>query len=242
MVRRTQDTTMNYSINSLDLIRAVGYELKLPLTKMRSISSLLVEGEFSGSEASEQYRHLDLISRRMIQIIDSILYAGQVETNQMILHLEPTNISSVVYQVSQELKAIAAKYRKSLNLTVTSELLPAAVDRVALRHSLYGLIDLLIRSSDSSVIELLIHHQSDSVMVTLRDDGPGFSMKQVKLAFIRLGKSMQPIKQLPDSSGLALFVAYSLANAMNGELQVKQISEHRIVSLKLPLSKQMELI
>jgi signal transduction histidine kinase len=88
----------------------------------------------------------------------------------------------------------------------------------------------------------LIHHQADSIMITLRDNGPAISLRQIQVAFSRLGKAAQPIKQLPSTTGMAFYVAYSLSRAMGGDLVIKQSGDERRMSITLPLSQQMELV
>ena len=237
-----ETNAFTYNVTGLDLLRTVGNELKLPLMHISNAASLLGDGAQSQAERSKHYEQLELSSRRMMQIIDSVLFAGQIETHQTSLQLEPTNVASVVHEVITETRELARRYGKRVDLRITQELSPAAVDPVALRHSLYGLLDMLIRSTESNNVLILIHHQSDSVMITLRDNGPAVSMKQIQVAFKRLGKAARPIKQLPSTTGMAFYVAYSLSRAMGGDLSIKQAGEERRLSIKLPLSQQMELM
>ncbi len=233
---------IQYSVTGLDLLRTVGNELKLPLMQISNAASLLHDSDLSEEQRILQAQQLETSSRHMLHIIDSVLFAGQIETKQTMLQLEPTNVASVVHSVFLDCRELAQKYNKKLSVRISQELTPAAVDRTALHYSLFGLLDMLVRSADSNEIEVLIHHQADAVMITLRDNGPPISMKQIQTAFKRLGKATRPVKQLPNTTGMAFYVAYSLSRAMGGDLTVKRSGEERRLSITLPLSQQLELI
>lgn len=234
--------TFTYNVTGLDLLRTVGNELKLPLMHISNAASLLQQNGDVHINREQHIAQLEMSSRRMLHIIDSLLFAGQIETKQTMLKLEPTNVASVVHTVMQESRVLAARYNKQLSLRISQEIAPAAVDPRALYHSLYGLLDTLIRSAESTKIVILIHHQADSIMITLRDNGPAISLRQIQVAFSRLGKTAQPIKQLPSTTGMAFYVAYSLSRAMGGDLVIKQSGDERRMSITLPLSQQMELV
>ena len=231
-----------YSLSQLDLLRIVGYEIKLPLTHIANAASMLAAGSYDGEEMIGQHALLEQTSRRMIQLVDGILFASQVQTEQLALTPAPTNIASIAYRAVQELHPIAGLYGKRLKLTITTELSPAAVDRVALHHSLYGLLDLLIRTSQTEEIELLVHHQTDSVMVSLRSYGPRFSLSAVRKSLRHMGVATQPIRHIPNSSGMALFVADALTRAMGGNFLINQSAGRRTIAIKVPLSAQLTLI
>lgn len=231
-----------YVVSGLDLIRTVGYELKLPLTQIANIASMLSDGDYEPAQLTKQYLYLENSAQRMIQIIDSVLFAGRIETNQQNLNLQPTNIASVVHRAMHELRQTANNYNKKINLKITSELLPAAVDPLAVHHCFYGLVDLLIRSSDSEDIEILVHHQENNVMISMRDNGQPISMTQIRTAFSRFGRAANPISKLPDSAGMAFYVTHSLSRAMQGGFDVRNSGSQRTFSIRLPLSKQLELV
>jgi K+-sensing histidine kinase KdpD len=240
--KKKSANSISYSVTGLDLLRTVGNELKLPLMHISNAASLLKDEDFSVEERNEQYEQLELSSRRMLQIIDSVLFAGQIETQQTSLNLEPTNVAAIVHSVIVECRELAFRYNKEVSLRISQEVAPAAVDPTALRHSLYGLLDMLIRSAESDRVTILVHHQSDSIMITMRDNGPAISMKQIQSAFRHLGKAARPVKQLPSTTGMAFYVAYSLSRAMGGDLSITQSGEQRRLSIKMPLSQQLELI
>ena len=229
------------TVAQLDLLRVVGQELKLPLTHIANAASMLSDNDMSEQELSNQYQQLEITSRRMIQLVDSILFAGQVETNQTQLNLTPTNVAAVAHKVVEELNGISKLYETKVNLRVTQALSPAAVDPVALRHTIFGILDVLIRTSKDE-IDILVHHQTDSVMITMRSPGPAFSLTAITDAIRRMGKAAQPIRQLPNTTGMAFFVAHSLTAAMSGKFFVTHSSGKRNIAIKLPLSAQLELV
>jgi K+-sensing histidine kinase KdpD len=177
----------------------------------------------------------------MQRLIESLLFAGQLQNNQMQLIMEPLNPASIVHSVANELKPIATNYHLNLNLNITQELQPVSSNRQALNHSLYNLLDVVIRSSHSEVIDVLVHHQIDDVMVTIRDDGERLPLNALNTVIKRLGRTSQPIKQIPGSAGLGLYVASVLSDSIGSNLQMQTSHGKRIISMSLPLSKQMSL-
>lgn len=231
------------TVSQVDLLRVVGQELKLPLTQIANTANMLKSGQLTGLDIEDQYDQLEATSRRMIQLVDSILFAGQVETQQTRLSLSPTNVSSVVHALRRELQDIAALYGRRIDLSVARSLAPAAIDPVALHHSLYGLIDVLIRTSDDERIAVDVRHKTDSIVVSLRSSGPGFSSSAIFDAVRRMGRAAQPIRQLPNTTGMSFYVAHSLLDAMSGAVAFKKHANHsRSIVVSLPISAQLELV
>jgi signal transduction histidine kinase len=91
--------TFTYNVTGLDLLRTVGNELKLPLMHISNAASLLQQNGDVHINREQHIAQLEMSSRRMLHIIDSLLFAGQIETKQTMLKLEPTNVASVVHTV-----------------------------------------------------------------------------------------------------------------------------------------------
>lgn len=225
----------------IDLLRVVAMELQQPLTHISGLASMLREGVFKAEELPAQFAQLEISSQRMQRLIESLLFAGQLQNQQLTLEMEPINPASVVHDIATELRPMALNYHRSLNLSITQELQPVATNREALNYGLYNLLDVVIRSSRSEVIDVLVHHQLDEVMVTIRDDSDRLPANVLKTILTRLGSSSQPIKQIPGSAGLGLYVASVLTDFMGGDLQMQTSHGKRVVSLSLPLSKQTSL-
>jgi K+-sensing histidine kinase KdpD len=227
----------------LSLLRSVALELKTPLTHIAGTSSMLTQGSTQlTDEVIEQLRRIELSSDRLLNLVDGLILAGRAAEGQLDLPLQPTNVAAVVSDSQRELAPLAARYGRTFSLHVTNELTPASAHSRALNLICYSLFDTVMRTSQSEVIELLVHHQVDDIMVTIRDDGDSIRPASLRTLLTKLGTSAQPSAALPGVSGLSLFIADSLLTNMSGRLHTGRVRGKRIVSFSLPRSEQLCLV
>lgn len=228
--------------SNTDLLRVVANELKLPLTNIQSTASMLVNGQFATEEISEQNARLLINSLQAVDMIDGILLAGRVQTNQTSLDLTAINISSVARQTLEDLEGLAARYDRTLRLQVSDNLALASANHEALKTSIGVMLSSLIRSSKSEVIEVLVHNRLSKVMITLRDEGEVISNQTVKMVLDRLGRSAQPAKSLPSSSGLGVYISTILMQAMDGKFDAYTVGTKRSITFSLQKTEQLTLL
>lgn len=228
--------------SNTDLLRVVANELKLPLTNLQATASMLVAGQFDQDEIAEQNYRLLINSLQAIDMIDGILLAGRVQTAQTTLDLTVVSASSVAHEVVDDLAPLAARYDRTLRLSVSGNLPPASGNYEAFKSSVTTMLSSLIRSSRSEVIEVLVHNRLGNIMVTLRDEGHVMTNQTVKTILSSLGKSAQPAKSLPSSAGLAVYVCTTLLDAMGGKLDARTIDSKRSITLALAKSEQLSLL
>ncbi len=231
------------SRTQLSLLRSVALELKTPLTHISGTSHMLSQsGTKQTDEVIEQLRRIQLSSDRLIYLVDGLILAGRAAEGQLNFPLEPTNIAAVVNDSQHDLAPLALRYGKTFSLQVTSSLTPATAHPRLLNLVCYSLLDTVMRTSQSEVIELLVHHQLGDIMVTIRDDGDSIRPASLRSLLSKLGQSSQPSVALPGVSGLSLFIADSLLTNMSGRLHMGRVRGKRVVSFSLPMSHQLSLI
>ncbi len=237
---RTNKT--NVSTTNVDLLRVVANELKLPLTNIQATSSLLSEDKYSNEEVSEQHQRLVISSEQAIEMIDAILLAGRVQTKQTSLNLSPVSAAAMAREVAADLKNLALRYDRSIYIQVTDELSPVSANSNAVKSCLRAMLDNIIRSSRSEVIEILVHQRLDTVIMTFRDHGESIGSQTVSKILKNLGKSTQPAKSLPSSSGLSVYVSTILMEAMGGKMDAYSIDDRRSITFTLKKSQQLTLL
>jgi K+-sensing histidine kinase KdpD len=228
--------------SNTDLLRVVANELKLPLTNIQATASMLSHKQFDEAEIAEQNQRLLINSLQALDMVDGILLAGRVQTEQTSLDLKAINASSVARAVVLELEALAARYDRIIRLSVSDNLSLASADSGALRISLSAMLASLIRSSTSEVIEVLVHNRMNWVMITLRDEGQSITNQTVKTILSNLGRSVQPAKSLPSTSGLGVYVSSVLIDAMNGKFDAYTSDSKRAITFSLQKTEQLSLL
>lgn len=236
------NTRKSEVVSSYDIIRLIGGELKLPLTQISNSANLIQSNIDSKHEVLVQSFHLEQITHRMITLIDSILFADDIETSQAQLKLEPTNVASLSRAVLSELKGIARIYDKDLTLKSPHEVMPAAVDPKATKYIIFNLLDMLIRSSETDKeIKVYIKQSHENVRVCIKTKSSTLSTSAILKSIKNIGFNIQPIRGLPNSAGSQILVANSLTRAMNGNFVMSNNTNMCDISFDLPLSSQLEL-
>ncbi|MFT3804250.1 MAG: ATP-binding protein [Burkholderiaceae bacterium] len=108
--------------------------------------------------------------------------------------------------------------------------LPIALD-ATLKQMIHNVLDNALEASPSWV-GLQVTRDDDQLVLTVTDDGPGFSPELIE----RLGQPYQSTKGRP-GSGLGLFLSTNVARTLGGSLQARNRPEGgALVRITLPLA------
>lgn len=228
--------------SELDLLQVLGHELKLPLLHIAGTSQQLSSGAYTDIETKEQLTRLEISSQHMLQLIDSLLLAGKIESNQLQLALEPINLTSITHSVTMRLTPLAARYGRSLYVGQKGKsIAPAAAHRESFEQALYAVLDTVVRSSQSEVIELRMQQKQDIISLSICDDSHKIPKGAIEHALASLGRRSQLLKQLPGSSGLSLYIADIVARAQAGSFNVQYHRNKRVITFTFNASQQLHL-
>lgn len=230
-------------IGQADLITAAVHEIKSPLTLIASIASMIRDGDFDAvAEQKEQLNRIVLSSDRLLRIVDSVLGMSRLERGRSQLHAEPLIPRQIVSEVATDLKNFAEAKSQLIRCIVSGRLKPVLVDRHALYHVLYNLLDNAIKYSPvGSTIEIRVKKSPHQLAFWVLSEGATVT----KADFDRLKRQFnqidQPITAHPDSNGIGLFVADQLAKLMSGSIGVRKRQSGNCFFVAVPLSGQLSL-
>ncbi len=93
-------------------------------------------------------------------------------------------------------------------------------DRV--EQVLWAILDNAVKySPEASPIDVRISADDGKLAVTVRDRGAGMDAASLGRAFEQFYRSEQARKLAPDGSGVGLYAAHGLMNAMGGTIQIE---------------------
>lgn len=195
----------------LEALRALGHELRRPLTVVRGAATLLVEDGERLPEASRR-QMMALIEQSvdtMSEMVDDLLTAVHLDVGDLEFRLEPLEVSALVAEVVE-----AARGRdpeRSIEVRGASGLLVEADRDQAARALRTVIANALHYSPPDQPVEVVV--EPDPARVGVLDRGPGIPAAQRELAFSKFAR----LDPRSGGAGLGLYLARGLARAMGGD-------------------------
>lgn len=162
---------------------SVSHDLRAPLRRLDSYSSLLMEN-FAGQIPAEAHDLLNRIvanARRMGELIDALLRFSRL--NQQPLSREPIDVTLLVEEVLAELRG----EKRNQHLEVRAGVLPGAFgDPSLIRQVFFNLLSnafKFTRHRTDGVIEVGSRQQDHETVYFVKDNGVGFDMRHAQHLF-----------------------------------------------------------
>lgn len=212
LLKRTQDR-LEELVTAKDIfVATVSHELRNPLAGIMGLSEEMRD-HFDDFGESERHDLITLIAHQaaeMTTIVDDLLVAARSDVGEIAIVPELIDMRDFVTR-------LAAGVSPSLDIEIPEEDLQAWADPQRLRQIVRNLISNAHRHGGDE-IRLITEGESESVVVTVADNGPGVEIgdaERIFEAYQRAGG--QSVKQ--GSVGLGLSVARRLARLMKGDLE-----------------------
>ncbi len=226
---------------SQQLLAGIAHELKTPLTLISGLSAELQEPSFGAAQFQQYVERIQFSSDRMIGLVDSILRGYELQQEMLELRLEPVNAELIMEEVAHELEPHAKKQAQLLAVR-SKQKSSILADRGCLHAVLFNLLDNAIKYSDpESTIELEARCRRGQAQLVVKDYGAGIKKSELKKLFAQFGRVQRPVPQWASTTGLGLYVARQLTEAMNGTLDLSRRRSGTSFLVNLQLSHQLNL-
>lgn len=228
-------------ILSQQLLLNVAEELKLPLEQ---IARRAEQGIMTGLP---DLFAIQSSAEAALKLIDNYTLGVRLSLEQQPIDTESVSVSSVLYDVGQELRGLAKSYGVGLELSIGGKFGPVLVNREGLQAALASLGAALIEAlpateSSQLRLQLATHRCRYGIVAGLYTTTEKLSAETLRRGRRLQSSSRQPIVNLSHTSGAGVFVADTILKAMQLELKVSR--HHRLYGLGAVLtpSKQIQLV
>lgn len=249
---RAEDLNVQISESQQELglspvIAAAAHELKAPLLLMNFVSQILSDTTLNLSERQKQDYLLRLqhTSQRTLRLVQHLTLSYKLEDQSSFsFNLEPVNLREVCESAMHEISPYAKHQDQLLDLKMSRRPAIALANRDVTFDIVINLIDNAIKHNDPGTkICLRPSCLSDSVRLFVQNDGQQFIKRRELNSFKRrFGKVVQPFALQPGNSGLGLYIASQLAEAMGGKLGVSQYKSQQSFFVNLIRSQQLRFL
>jgi len=210
-------------------IAAIGHDLRTPLTSLRAALEALQDGM-----APDPDRYLATMGNDLTHLnglVDDLFLLSRIEADQLDLDLEPVDLADATIEA---MTPVARHRDIELHLEATTHVRVLAGE-LELARVMRNLLDNSIRHApDGSRVTVRVAAETDSAIVQLTDQGPGFPGDiDVFETFVR-GDSARA--RATGGAGLGLAIAKGLVEAHHGTIWIDPGPGGRI-AFRMPLAK-----
>ena len=219
-------TQINLVSQQQDFVSAVSHELKTPLTSIRMYGEMLREGWADEDKKKTYYNYIHDESERLTRLINNVLQLARMTRNELPVELKPVSINELLDMIRSKVSSSVEQAGYHLNIICSEEVKQVViqVDTDYFNQIIINLVDNAIKfSSKSRIYEVDINcqvQQSDTVVFSVRDYGPGIGKDQMRKIFKLFYRSENELTRETLGTGIGLALVQQLAQAMNAKVDV----------------------
>jgi len=201
----------------------MSHEIRTPMNGILGFSDLLKEPGLSGEEQQEYIKIIEKSGARMLNIISEIMDISKIESGQMDVTLQETNISEQIKDVYKLLqpeadrKEIDLIYKSNLSLEEASVL----TDRNKLDSILTNLVKNAIKYTSEGSIAFGCERAENAYLFYVKDTGIGIPKERQEAIFERFIQADLQDIQARQGAGLGLSIAKAFVEMLGGSIWVE---------------------
>ena len=222
-----------------DFVSAVSHELKTPLTSIRMYGEMLKAGWADDAKRQTYYDYIHSESERLSRLIENVLQLARLTRNTQRLDLRAATVAELMDVVRSKVGTQVERAGFSLVLrNDTPEGTALLVDIDCFAQIFINLVDNALKFSaeaPAKAIEVTARRSGDgSVLVTVRDFGPGVPKTQMKKIFELFYRAENELTRETVGTGIGLALVRQLAAAMGGRVDVRNCEPGAEFRLQFP--------
>ncbi len=199
----------------------IAHELRTPINNLMGEAEIILSRAATHEEYQQVTGSILEELTRIYQIVENILFLARAENPQMELQKAPINVAAATQMMVRFYQAMADE--KNIKIMIEGDEVIVA-NEIMFRRLMGNLLSNAIKySNNNDVIHIAIMPMSDSVQITVKDNGIGIAAEHVPMLFQRFFRSDISRSQLSGGTGLGLAIAKSIVDLHSGTIAVRSV-------------------
>jgi len=220
-----------------DFVSTVSHEFRSPLTGIRQLGGMLLDGRVTDPEKQRGYYQMIVQeSDRLSRLVENILDFSRMEEGRKEYRFEPLDPSPWLQALVADFGAEIATHGAAVEADIPNGLPPISADKEALGSAVRNLLDNAAKYSlNSKTVWLDAGADGDAIVISVRDKGVGISEHDQKRIFDRFYRAEGEISKRVKGAGLGLSLVKHVVTAHNGTVEChSKVGEGSIFTIRLP--------
>ena len=219
-----------------EFIAHMSHELRTPLNAIIGFSEVIERGIFGAAghpKYVEYARDINAAGRQLHGKIGDILDFADLEAGRHRLDIGIVDIVAIARDVIADAAGRAFLRRIKLTVALPDSAL-ALADASAVKRIIANLLtNALQYTPDDGAVRIQLRKENEAVVLSLRDNGLGFSQREIDQAGVAFAHFDRP--GTTSGVGLGLAIATALARRMHGAVEIRSAQgEGTLAELRLP--------
>jgi len=209
-----------------ELLRRTSHELKTPLVSIKGFSDLLLELH-RGKLDDYVIRTLEQIRtgcNRLESLVNDILKTAELESGTVELKKSKEDLSLLIKIGMNELEGLSELRNHTINLEISDSLI-CSIEKEQIYNVITNILSNAIKFTPSNgKIEVKSEINNDFVIISIKDNGIGFTKEEKTQIFKQFGKIErygQGYDVISEGSGLGLYISKRIIEMHGGEIWVQ---------------------
>lgn len=212
---------IKYDENRKELFSNISHDLKTPITSIKGYVEGILDGIADSPEKVQKY--LETIHSKACQVdsmIDDLFMYSKLDLKKIPFNFERTDIQRFITDCASELSIELEK--DGIEVELSNELenpVGVLLDRERLKRVILNIIDNAKKYMDNEQgeIHLILRETNKTVVLEIRDNGPGIDEKDIPYIFDRFYRA-DSARSEKSGSGLGLAIAKQIIVGHGGKI------------------------
>ena len=220
-----------------EFLATVSHELRTPLNAVLGWVHLLRTGKLDPATADRGLESIDRNIRLQSELTANLLDVSKALTGQLRVESRPVSIVDAAREASAAAAPAAQAKGVELEMHVPDDRLVVLGDPARLRQIVWHLLTNAIKfTPKGGAVGLDVHNAQDSVVVTVRDSGPGIAPQFLPRIFERFTQEDPSPTRVAGGLGVGLALVRELVDLHGGEIHARNREDRSgaIFTVKFP--------
>ena len=206
-----------------EFLRRASHELKTPLISIKGFSDLILSlySDQLDTPIISKLREINDGCERLQNIINNLLKTSRLESPDLKPKVQKEDLSFLIKFCVNELQSLSERRKQSINLDIRDKLF-ANIEKEEIHDVLSNLLTNAIKyTPPMGKIEVKTELKDNNVVVSVSDNGIGFTEEEKKRIFKQFGKIERYGQGLDlgiDGTGLGLYISKRIVESHEGKI------------------------
>ena len=206
-----------------ELLRRTSHELRTPLVSIKGFSDLLLElhRDKLDDYVIKTIKHIRMGCNRLEALVNDILKTAELESGTVKLKKSKEDLSLLIKICVSELEGLLELRNHTINLEIPDKLICSLA-----KEQMYKVITNILSNAIkftpyNGKIEVKSEINNDFIIISIEDNGLGFTEEEKTLIFKQFGKIErygQGYDVISEGSGLGLYISKKIVELHGGEI------------------------